>query len=144
MKSKIFMIRKQAVDVDLVLLIIRIICGYAFILHGWLKIQHPMSWMGPGAAIPGIFQLLAAIAEFGGGIALVLGFLTRIGAFGIGCTMTVAVTLTGIILGNPFVSAIGGSSFELALVYFFIALLLMILGPGRFSLDRCLFGINKQ
>jgi hypothetical protein len=34
----------------------------------------------------------------------------------------------------------GGPASELATVYFCIALLLMAIGPGRFSLDRMLFG----
>ena len=144
MKSKIFMIRKQNIDVDLVLLLVRIILGAAFILHGWGKIQHPFNWMGPDAAVPGIFQLLAAISEFVGGGALIVGFLTRIGAFGIGCTMTVAFILHCFILGDPFVNLTGGSSFEPAIVYLTIAFLFMIMGPGRFSLDRIMFGINNQ
>ena len=143
MKSKILVVRKQAVDGDLVLLLIRIICGYAFILHGWGKIQHPLNWMGPESTVPGIFQLLASISEFVGGIALILGFLTRIGAFGIGCTMTVAVIMHCFVLGDPFVNPTGGGAYELPLVYLAIALLVMILGPGRFSLDRIFFGIKN-
>jgi len=34
----------------------------------------------------------------------------------------------------------GGPAFELAALYFSIALLLIATGPGRFSLDRKLFG----
>lgn len=144
MKSNLFTIRKQNVDVDLVLLLIRILCGYAFILHGWGKIQHPLNWMGPEAAVPGIFQALAAISEFGGGIALIVGLLTRIGAFGIGCIMTGAVIMHCLVLGDPFVNPTVGGSYELALVYLSIAILIMILGPGRFSLDRIIFGIKNQ
>jgi len=42
--------------------------------------------------------------------------------------------------GDPFVSMTGGPSFELAAVYFCIALLLIAMGPGRLSVDRKLFG----
>ena len=144
MKSKLFAIRNQTIDVDLAILLIRIVCGLAFIQHGFGKIQHPLTWMGPEATIPAIFQALAAISEFGGGIALVLGFLTRLGALGIGCTMTVAVIMHGFIFGDPFVNLTGGHSFEPAIVYLVIAILLMIIGPGRFSLDRIIFGLNNQ
>jgi putative oxidoreductase len=65
------------VGLDLALLLIRLVVGYAFILHGYGKIQHPMNWMGPQSTTPGLLQFLAAFSEFGGGIALVLGLLTR-------------------------------------------------------------------
>jgi hypothetical protein len=44
---------------------------------------------------------------------------------------------------DPFVYPPGSSGFwkgELAAVYFAIALVLMLVGPGRFSVDACLFG----
>jgi putative oxidoreductase len=57
--------------------------GAAFVLHGWPKIQHPMGWMGLEATVPAIFQLLAAVAEFGGGMALIVGLLTQLASLGI-------------------------------------------------------------
>ena len=141
---KIFSIRNQPVEVDLVLLLVRLVCGYAFVLHGWGKIQNPLDWMGKESSIPGIFQALAAVSEFGGGIALISGFLTRLGAFGIGCTMVVAVYMHRFVLGDLFVNLMGGRSYELASVYLLIALLLVICGPGRFSLDRSVFGVKRN
>lgn len=41
--------------------------------------------------IPQSVAVLAALAEFFGGLGLILGFLTRIFAFGIFCVMTVAI-----------------------------------------------------
>ena len=38
------------------LLILRLAAGTAFVLHGWPKIKHPMSWMPPEAPIPGWLQ----------------------------------------------------------------------------------------
>jgi putative oxidoreductase len=116
------------------------VVGFAFILHGWGKIQDPLHWMGSDSSIPALFQGLAAISEFGGGAALILGFLTRLGALGICCTMAVAVFMHLFIFGDPFVNATGGRSFELAAAYFLIGLLFLILGPGIFSLDRAFFG----
>jgi putative oxidoreductase len=100
--------------------------------------------MGKESSIPGIFQALAAISEFGGGFALISGFLTRLGAFGIGCTMVVAVYMHRFVLGDPFVNLSGGRSYEPALVYLLIAILLVISGPGRFSLDRSVFGVKRN
>lgn len=54
------------------LLALRLVVGAAFLFHGWPKIQHPFDWMGPEASVPAIFQALAALSEFGGGLALLL------------------------------------------------------------------------
>jgi putative oxidoreductase len=99
--------------------------------------------MGPQAPVPGLFQFLAAISEFGGGIAWILGLLTPLAALGIGCTMTVAVSMHSMMLHDPFVSLTGGRSYELASAYLCIAVLLLVLGPGKFSLDAKLFGERR-
>lgn len=126
------------------LLFLRLIVGIAFVFHGWGKIQHPFNWMPPEAPIPGIFQLLAALSEFGGGIALVLGLLTPLASFGLTCTMAVAVHFHMIVNKDPFVShTMGGASYEPALVYLGIAILFLALGPGAFSLDAKIFGERK-
>jgi uncharacterized membrane protein YphA (DoxX/SURF4 family) len=57
------------------LLVLRIVTGLAFTMHGWGKIQSPggpFHWMDqmPDAP-PGPIQALAVLAEFGGGIALI-------------------------------------------------------------------------
>lgn len=121
----------------LALLLLRLVSGAAFILHGWPKIQHAFSWMGPEASVPAVFQGLAAFAEFAGGLALIAGFLTRLSAFGIWCVMTFAVFVIHIPKGDPFVGG-GGSSYEIAAVYWVIMVTLMLRGPGLFSLDGLL------
>src|SRR5918999_1612702 len=107
------------------LLLVRLVMGVAFILHGWPKIQNPMGWMNAmgGQGVPSFLQALAALAEFGGGIALVLGLLTPIAAFGIVCQMLGALLLVHLPKGDPFVAQ-GRSSYELALVYLVMAVLL--------------------
>jgi putative oxidoreductase len=114
--------------------------GVAFVIHGWSKIQNPLGWMGPEAAMPGILQALASLAEFGGGIGLVFGFLARIASLGIGGVMVVALATVHLPLGQPFVSKMGGPSYELPAVYLACAVLFLLSGPGRFSLDALLFG----
>jgi putative oxidoreductase len=121
------------------LLILRLIAGAALMFHGWGKIQHPFSWMGPEAPVPGIFQALAALSEFGGGLALVIGLLTPIAAFGITCTMLFAVLAVHVRAGHPFVATSGGPSYELAAVYLAVALTALLAGPGKYSLDAVLF-----
>ena len=121
------------------LLLLRLVVGAAFLFHGWPKIQNPMGWMGPEAPMPGILLALAALAEFGGGLALILGFLTRLASLGIAAVMVVAVGMVHVPQGDPFVSRTGGASYELAAVYLACMILFLLLGPGRFSLDALLF-----
>ncbi len=126
------------------LLILRIIVGVAFIFHGSGKISNPFGWMPPNAGVPGFFQMLAAISEFGGGIALLLGLLTRLGALGLCFTMTVATSMHAFVLHDPFVNLTGGSSFEPALGYLGIAILFLTMGPGKFSVDHKVFGDKNR
>jgi len=122
------------------LLILRLLAGVAFMYHGYGKIQHPFGWMGPDAGIPGVFQALAAVSEFGGGLAWMLGLLTPLASLGLASTMTVAVWMHAAVLHDPFVALKGGRSYELASVYLCVAVLLLLAGPGRYSVDRVAFG----
>ncbi|WP_409478902.1 DoxX family protein [Pseudobdellovibrio sp. HCB154] len=124
--------------VSVALLLVRILMGVALIMHGWGKIQTPFSWMGPDAPVPGILQFLAALSEFGGGIALLLGLLTSLAMLGLFFTMAVAVHMHAVIKGDPFV---GG--YELAALYLVLAIMFIITGPGKFALDGKIFG-NKS
>lgn len=121
------------------LLVLRLVMGAAFVLHGWPKIQNPFGWMGPEAPFPAILIALAALAEFGGGLALISGLLTRLASLGIISTMVVAIGMVHVPQGDPFVGQ-GGPSWELAAVYLACAILFLLLGPGRISLDAVLFG----
>ena len=121
------------------LLLLRLVMGVAFVLHGWPKIQNPFGWMGPEATMPAILVALAAVAEFGGGIALIPGLLTRLASLGIASVMVVAIGMVHVPKGDPFVGQ-GGPSWELAAVYLACAVLFLLLGPGRISLDALFFG----
>ncbi len=122
------------------LLTVRLVAGAAFMHHGFTKIQNPFAWMGANSPMPGFLQALAAVSEFGGGFAWMIGFLVPIASFGIFCTMVVAVS-RHVSHGDPFVGK--GGSFELALVYACVAVLLFVVGPGRIGLDSSWVGRNK-
>ena len=124
------------------LLILRLVVGTAFILHGWPKIQKPTSWMGD--AVPGVLQLASALAEFGGGIALIVGFLTPVVTLALAVNMAAALLIAHFPKNQPFVGGGEGGSFELPLVYLALFVALLAVGPGRYSLDATLWGRREE
>ncbi|WP_437756953.1 DoxX family protein [Sorangium sp. So ce1389] len=147
------------------LLFVRLVAGTAMALHGAPKMMAATSWMGPGP-VPGWLQALAAFAEFGGGIAWILGLATPLASFGIAATMIVGIVIVHIPMDDPFIrltvqgvdtgpgapfgglpawfvraggrSPGGSGSSELASLFTAIAVLLLGAGPGQLSLDALL------
>lgn len=122
---------------DFAMLLLRVVVGLAFVLHGWPKIQHPATWVG--SALPGVPPWLAAVAafaEFGGGIALLAGFTTPLFAFLIACDMVVAIFFVLVPHGATFVSTTAtATTYELPALYLAAAITLILVGPGAFSID---------
>jgi putative oxidoreductase len=123
------------------------VVGIVFFAHG---AQKMLGWFGglgfSGTMgmftgymhIPAPLAFLAMAAEFLGGLGLILGFLTRIAAFGIAVNMVVAVVMVH--SSNGFFmnwsGAQKGEGFEYHLLALAITTFLMIRGAGAFSLDR--------
>jgi putative oxidoreductase len=124
------------------LLVLRVFVGAAFVAHGWPKIKDPLGWMGPDPPFPSVLVLLAAIAEFVGGIALILGAATPVAALLLAATMFVAVFVIHLPAGDPFLLPKEGPRrfYELAAVYLAANVTLLLVGPGRFSVDAALAG----
>jgi len=123
------------------LLLLRLVFGAGMMVHGWPKFQNAFHWMDKNPnAPPSIVQALAALGEFGGGAALLFGCFTPLGAIGVICTMLGAFLLVH--RNDPWIST-SGKSWELASLYFIVALTLLFCGPGRFSLDWLLFGSRR-
>jgi len=124
------------------LLAVRAVFGGALVLHGMQKMGNPTGWMGPDAPVPGFLQFLAFLSEFGGGLALLFGLLTPLASLGVISTMAVASLMAH--GAHPWVGAPGQPSKEAALGYLAVALLLLISGPGKLSLDSLVFGRLAQ
>jgi putative oxidoreductase len=131
--------QRQDTRTSLALLILRVLLGTGMMLHGFPKIQNPMAWAGD--TFPAFLQLLAAVAEFGGGLAWIIGLLVPLASFGLMCTMAVAVYVHAVVKGDPFVGKEG--SYELAAIYLAFSLVMLLIGPGRFSLDLIFFKKKK-
>ena len=133
MKRLLALFPTQPVHTSVALLAMRVLTGVAFVVHGSSKIANPLHWMdGAASPAPAAFQALAAVAEYVGGGALIVGLATPLAAFGLACTMLVAV-FTHASKGDGFIGK--GGSWELAGVYLVIALVILTAGPGRFALD---------
>jgi putative oxidoreductase len=94
----------------------------------WLQGTPPFGFMKPAALWLGA----AALAEFLGGILVLLGLLTRPAAFFIACTMATAVF--GVHWQNGFLGANGG--YEFPLVLLLAAISLIMSGAGNGSVDQ--------
>ena len=127
----------RAIDVSL--LIVRLALGIIFVAHGAQKV---FGWFGgpgleatvtgfTGMGIPAALAYVAAFTEFLGGIAVIIGLLSRVAALGLTVTMGVAIAM---VHGkNGFFLANQGFEYNLALIA--MALAVFIAGPGRIALS---------
>jgi putative oxidoreductase len=134
---------------DASLAFMRIMLGIVFFAHGAQKVlgwfggygfSGTMGFFTTQMHIPPVFAFLAICAEFFGSLGLILGFLTRIAAFGIAVNMIVAVLMVHIHVGF-FVNWFGnqkGEGFEYHLLALALAIPVMIRGAGAVSVDRAL------
>lgn len=124
-------------------LILRVPVGLILAAHGAQKLfgwfggyglEGTGQWMASIGLAPGYLMALLAGAEFFGGLALVLGLLTRPAALVSAFTMLVAIFAVHI--GNGLFMSNNG--YEYALTLFVVTLGLAIQGGGRFALDNLL------
>ncbi|WP_409075973.1 DoxX family protein [Pantoea sp. C3] len=121
------------------LLLARILMTILFITAGWGKIvgysgtQQYMEAMG----VPGFMLPLVILLEFGGGLAILFGFLTRFTAlFTAGFTI-----LTAFMFHSNFAEGVNQLMFMKNLSIAGGFLVLGLVGPGAYSIDRLL---NKK
>lgn len=127
-------------------LIARVMLGIVMFPHG---AQKMLGWFGgygftgtmnffTGTMhIPAVFAFLAIFAEFAGALGLIAGLFSRVAAFGIATVMVVAV-LTSTAANGFFMNWYGsqkGEGFEYHLLAIGLALIVLIHGGGKASLD---------
>jgi putative oxidoreductase len=124
------------------LAVLRIFVGIIFAAHGSQKLfglfggyglAGTAQWMESIGLAPGqLMALLAGGTEFFGGLALIIGLLTRPAALGL--TFTLLVAIFSVHISNGLFMANNGYEFALALLGGTVAVLLE--GAGKLSVDR--------
>ncbi len=128
--------------------ILRVMLGIVFFPHGTQKM---LGWFGghgfagtmgffTGKGMPAAVAFLIIIGEFLGSMGLIVGFLTRVAAFGITCIMLGAIYMVHLPNGF-FMNWSGnqaGEGFEYHLLAIGMALTLLVSGAGKWSVDRTL------
>jgi len=119
----------------------RLVLGIIMIAHSWSKVTNISHHVGlvQNLGLPGWLAYISTVAEFGGGIAVLIGLLTRLGALGIAIDLAVAIDKVhwkNGLRGN------GGYEFPLALATIAFALIFFAAGP--ISLDAVIFGSRAR
>jgi len=127
----------------------RLTVGLVMFPHG---VQKVLGWFGGYGFsatmnfftgqlhIPALFAFLAIAAEFAGSIALITGFFSRVAAFGIAVVMVVAAFMVHAANGF-FMNWAGtqkGEGFEYHLLAIGLAIVVILSGGGKWSIDRLL------
>lgn len=141
-------------NLDVAVLLLRIGVGLAFIPHGYSKVfgqggAAAFAADVPNFHLPVFLGYVAAYAEMFGSILLIVGALTRIDAFLLACTMAAAtflVKLPDALYEVPpgtskFLVAIRAVELEHTLMV--ASLAIVLLGPGRISIDALIFRKKK-
>jgi putative oxidoreductase len=128
--------RSSPRELNLGLAVLRVAVATIFIRHGAQKLFEfgvagvTGAFAHMGVPFPGFVGPFIGLLEFFGGIALVIGLLTRLIALGFVCDMLGAIFL--VLLKKGF------SGFELEFLLLGSSLALALTGAGRFSIDALL------
>lgn len=132
-------------------LIARLVLGLVMFPHGAQKV---LGWFGGNGFsgtmqfftgtmhIPALFAVLAIAAEFAGALGLIVGLFSRVAAFGVASVMVVAVFSVHAANGF-FMNWFGnqkGEGFEYHLLAIGLALIVIVQGAGKASLDGLIAG----
>ncbi|WP_010284891.1 DoxX family protein [Bacillus timonensis] len=126
-------------------LILRVTLGILFFIHGIVKfqggIENTLGWF-ESINIPGFMAYGVALFEIIGGIALIIGFATRLVS-----VLAVLLMVGAIITAKLPVGLLGNgqmAGYELDLAFLAISVYLAINGSKLFSLNRVLFNQNSN
>ena len=127
------------------LTIFRVVLGFIFAYHGYLKLFVPGGFKMTAGFMASIFgvspfagaliAVVVSVVEFAGGLFLIAGFLAKWSSMLLIIDMLVAIFKVHV--KNGFLIANGG--FEFAALLALSSLVILLNGPGALSLDRAVF-----
>ncbi len=127
------------------LMLLRIILGIIFAYHGYLKLfvsgslpRTAMFFSQIGIPFANVSAVIVAVAEFAGGILLLIGLLTRFTSLALIFEMLVA--FFKVHLKNGFSITQNSYGYEFVLLILTCLFVILLNGPGRFSLGRAFKG----
>jgi putative oxidoreductase len=131
---------------DAGMLIVRLALGLVMFPHGAQKLlgwfggsgfEGTLKFMSSNLGLPAAVVVLLIVAEFFGSLALIVGFLGRVAAFGILCVMVGAIVIVHLPNGF-FMNWYGsqqGEGIEYHILAVGMALAVMVRGSGSLSVD---------
>jgi putative oxidoreductase len=120
--------------------LLRVVVGFAFFMHGQQKLfQMGVGGVGGffaslGIPAPELAAVVVSIVETVGGLALILGVLTRL----VGVLLAADMLVAMLVVHRPNGFYAGDGGIELVLVLGAAALALAITGPGALAVDTLL------
>ena len=124
------------------LLLVRVYWGWQLSQNGWAKLHNlphvTEFFQSLGIPAPGPTATFVSSFEFVCGILLALGLLTRIAALGLTIDMLTAYWTADHEALRSFISDPDKFQNAASFIYLFVALLILIFGPGKFALDTLL------
>ena len=118
-------------------LFLRIVIGATLIMHGYPKLKNPkaiLKWT-ESLGVPKAATIAAIVLEFFGGIALIIGFMVPVIAFFIALEMIGNIALKKTKMKAPYLIGQNASAYEPDVTYILLAMTLMVLGAGIFSIS---------
>lgn len=120
-------------------LILRLTLGFLIILHGIHKLINGVDWLDgvlQAAGLPVWFKYGVYVGEVIAPIAVIAGYYARIGAWLIAVSMLFAI---GLVHWNElflFEQQSGALVLEKQYMFFFSAIALALIGPGRYAFNQ--------
>jgi putative oxidoreductase len=133
--------RQSSNNTDLALLLLRVVIGVVFIAHGWQKLfilglgGVAKAFTDMGVPFPAITGPAVGVIEIVAGVAIILGFSTRLASLGLACDVLAAIILVH--AKNGFFVPMG---IEFVMSLLAVVLALAIGGAGAYSIDSLVAG----